>query len=174
MREKWTQAQLPIIFVSAFFRDLRSRQRLIRECQVDAVLHKPITPEELKRALARIPQLAAASEVQTEEVPDTFELDISTAAELLTDYLVIAQERMSSLRAGIIGLAASANHARAALKQVRGDAHKFRGTGSSFGLPEVTRLGAQIEDFIDSMGEKSLTPTNRAKLSGWVEALGLK
>lgn len=172
MREKWTPAQLPIIFVSAFFRDLRSRQRLVRECQVDAVLHKPITPEELKRALARIPQLAAASEGQPDDVPDTFELDISTAAELLTDYLVISQERMSSLRSGILGLAGE--KAKAALKQVRADAHKFRGTGTSFGLPEVTRLGAQIEDFIDSSGEKALTPANRAKLSGWVEALGLK
>ncbi len=172
MREKWTPAQLPIIFVSAFFRDLRSRQRLVRECQVDAVLHKPITPEELKRALARIPQLAAASEVQPDDVPDTFELDISTAAELLTDYLVISQERMSSLRSGILGLAGA--QAKAALKQVRADAHKFRGTGSSFGLPEVTRLGAQIEDFIDANGDKALTPANRAKLSGWVEALGLK
>lgn len=172
MREKWTPAQLPIVFVSAFFRDLRSRQRLTRECQVDAVLHKPITPEELKRALARLPQLASATEGDTAELPDTFELDISTAAELLTDYLVIAQERMVSLRGAILGLTGS--DARGALKQVRADAHKFRGTGSSFGLPEVTRLGAQIEDFIDAHGEKSLTPTNRAKLAGWVEALGLK
>jgi len=45
LRERWTQAQLPIVFVSAFFRDMRSRRRLVRECQVDAVLHKPITPE---------------------------------------------------------------------------------------------------------------------------------
>lgn len=172
MRERWTPSQLPIVFVSAFFRDLRSRQRLTRECQVDAVLHKPITPEELKRALARIPQLAAASEGQPAEPPDTFELDISTAAELLTDYLVIAQERMASLRSSILGLTGA--DARIALKQVRSDAHKFRGTGGSFGLPEITRLGAQIEDFIDQHGDKSLTPTNRAKLSGWVEALGLK
>ncbi len=57
---------------------------------------------------------------------------------------------------------------------VRGDAHKFRGTGGSFGLPEVTRLGAQIEDFIEVQKERALTPTNRAKLAGWVEALGLK
>lgn len=172
MRERWTQAQLPIVFVSAFFRDLRSRQRLTRECQVDAVLHKPITPEDLKRALARIPQLAAASEGQTAEASDTFELDISTAAELLIDYLVIAQERMASMRAAIIGL--TGDDPRVALKQVRNDAHKFRGTGGSFGLPEITRLGAQIEDFIEAQKDKALTPTNRAKLSGWVEALGLK
>jgi DNA-binding response OmpR family regulator len=171
MREKWKQAELPIIFVSAFFRDLRSRQRLINECQVDAVLHKPITPEELKRALGRFPELSPKALPPGEEPPDDFELDISTAAELLTDYLVIAQERMASLRAALNGL--TGPDPKAALKQVRQDAHKFRGTGGSFGLPEVTRLGAQIEDFIEAQKERALSPTNRAKISGWVEALSL-
>jgi DNA-binding response OmpR family regulator len=171
LRERWTQAQLPIVFVSAFFRDLRSRKRLLNECQVDAVLHKPITPEELKRALARIPALAPKALPMGEELPDDFELDITTAAEMLTDYLVIAQERVASLRASLAGLTGA--DPKAALQGVRNDAHKFRGTGGSFGLPEVTRLGAQIEEFIEAQKEKALTPTNRAKISGWVDALSL-
>ncbi len=105
LRQTWTQGQLPIVFVSAFFRDVRSRKRLISECQVDAVLHKPITP--LKSCAGRspvFPALAPKALPAGEEIPDLFELDLSTAAELLTDYLVIAQERMASLQAGIAAL----------------------------------------------------------------------
>jgi len=94
---------------------------------------------------------------------DTFELDLSTAADC---------SRLPGHRARAHGLdalghfAAHRGEPRAALKQVRADAHKFRGTGGSFGLPEITRLGAQNRRLIDQHSEKAIGRPTR-------EALGL-
>lgn len=168
IRKVWPKSKLPILFVSAFFRDLRSRKRLLEQCHVEAVLHKPVTPEDLRRALASLPGMNTPNSV---EVPlDDLELDLSTSVELLTDFLVIAQERMASLKTALRLLSAPGT-AVAALDTIRLEAHRFRGTGTSFGLPEVTRLGGQLEDFIEAQGKEPLSPAGRSRIGGLIEAL---
>ncbi|MBX7113319.1 MAG: response regulator [Myxococcaceae bacterium] len=171
LREKWEPSELPIIFVSAFFRDMRSRQHLQVKCRVDAVLHKPITPEDLKRALAKIPTLAPPPELV--DVPDEIELDITTAVELLSDYLIIATERIDALHKALKALADGEEVE--SLKTLRIEAHRFRGTGGSFGLPELTRLGGQIEDLLDTQKKGApVSATVKAQLNGLVNALAMK
>lgn len=171
VRELWKLGELPLVFVSAFFRDLRSRQRLMNTIRVDAVLHKPVSVEDLKRTLAKFPALSpqAARPLDPEE---ELELDITTAVELLTDYLVLAEERLSNMRQAMAQL--SGEDGKAALKLLRTEAHRFRGTGTSFGLPEVTRLGGQMEDLIERFKERALPPESVASLSGMLEALEVK
>lgn len=176
LRQVWGQKEVPILFVSAFFRDLRSRKRLLEECKVDAVLHKPVTPEDLRRALAALPGMAPSPDAV--DIPlddlDDFELDLTTSVELLSDFLLVAEERMQSLRDGLKGLTEPGPKGAEAAKQVRTEAHRLRGTGGSFGLPEVSRLGGQLEDLMAAHEGKVIPPQTRARISGIIEALGTR
>ena len=130
VRLRWPQAELPILFVSAFFRDIKSRQRLLNVIKVDIVLHKPVSVEDLKRAIARFPGMTP----DPHELPpeEELELDITTAVELLTDFLVLAAERTDNMRTALPEL--RGKDPRNAVKMFRTEAHRFRGTGTSFGL----------------------------------------
>lgn len=175
LRKVWGPKDVPILFVSAFFRDLRSRKRLLEECHVNAVLHKPVTPEDLKRALAQLPGMAPAPvsvEVPLDDLED-FELDLTTSVELLSDFLLIAEERMNNLRDGLKKLAHKEQAAEGA-KTIRTEAHRLRGTGGSFGLPEVTRLGGQLEDLMLAHEKKPIDAQTRAAISGLIDALGAR
>jgi DNA-binding response OmpR family regulator len=170
VRARWSQAELPLIFVSAFFRDIKSRQRLLNVIKVDVVLHKPISVEDLKRAIARFPGMTP----EPQELPpeEELELDITTAVELLTDFLVLAAERTTNMRLALPEL--RGKDAKNAVKTFRTEAHRFRGTGTSFGLPEVTRLGAQMEDLFEKHKEGHLTAAAVASLAGMLDALTVK
>jgi DNA-binding response OmpR family regulator len=176
LRKVWGPKEVPILFVSAFFRDLRSRKRLLEECAVNAVLHKPVTPEDLRRALAQLPGMAPSApesvDVPLDDLED-FELDLSTSVELLSDFLLIAAERMTALRDGLRNLTRKGGEAEAA-KVIRNEAHKLRGTGGSFGLPEVTRLGGQLEDLMVAHETKPIDAQTRSAISGLIEALGTR
>ena len=169
-RAKWGPGELPMIFVSAFFRDIKSRQRLLNVIKVDAVLHKPISVEDLKRAIARFPGMTP--EPQALQPEEELELDITTAVELLTDFLVLAAERTANMRAALPEL--RGKDSKAAAKMFRTEAHRFRGTGASFGLPEVTRLGAQMEDLFEKHKDGPLTAASLAAMTGMLDALEVK
>lgn len=177
LRKVWGPKEVPILFVSAFFRDLRSRKRLLEECHVNAVLHKPVTPEDLKRALASLPGMAPAPAPISVDVPlddlEEFELDLTTSVELLSDFLLIAEERMHNLREGLKKLTHKEEAGEGA-KIIRTEAHRLRGTGGSFGLPEVTRLGGQLEDLMLAHEKKAIDAQTRAAISGLIEALGAR
>jgi DNA-binding response OmpR family regulator len=170
VRLRYPQTDLPIIFVSAFFRDIKSRQRLLNVIKVDAVLHKPVSVEDLKRAIARFPGMTP----DPQELPpeEELELDITTAVELLTDFLVLAAERTTNMRTALPEL--RGKDAKNAVKLFRTEAHRFRGTGTSFGLPEVSRLGAQMEDLIEKHKDKDLGANAVASLAGMLDALTVK
>ena len=170
VRALYSQEQLPLLFVSAFFRDIKSRQRLLNVIKVDAVLHKPISVEDLKRAIARFPGMTP--EPQALQPEDELELDITTAVELLTDFLLLAAERVVNMRAALPEL--RGKEAKAAIKTFRTEAHRFRGTGGSFGLPEVSRLGAQMEDLFEKYKDGTLTAAALASMAGMLDALEVK
>ncbi len=171
LRETWPKGELPIIFISAFYRDLKSRQHLVKKVQVDQVLHKPITPEELKAALGRVPGLANSPPPE-DDADLGFDIDLATSAELLTDFLSIAAERIHTMNDALTRLGTGPEDA--AVAAIRTEAHRFRGTGTSFGLPDVTRLGGLIEDLVEGHKGKALPAPVKAKLSGLVAALELK
>ncbi|MBI3186107.1 MAG: response regulator [Myxococcales bacterium] len=170
VRGRYSREELPIVFISAFFRDLRSRAHLTGPCGVDLVLHKPITGDELRSALERLPFFTLAG--QREEKGLQFQLDGETELELLSGYLVRARERLEMMRSALGAL--GGREERAAIQSLRLEAHRFRGSGASFGLPEVSRLGEKLEDLIDALPNEGLTPPLRAEVTGLVEALGEK
>lgn len=169
-RGKYPVGELPMLFVSAFFRDIKSRQRLLNVIKVDAVLHKPVSVEDLKRAIARFPGMTP--EPQALQPEEELELDITTAVELLTDFLILAAERTANMRAALPDL--RGKEAKAAIKTFRTEAHRFRGTGASFGLPEVSRLGAQMEDLFEKHKDGAITASAHASLAGMLAALEVK
>lgn len=170
IRQRWPQGELPIVFVSAFFRDIKSRQRLLNVIKCDAVLHKPVTVEDLKRSLARFKGFDEPKDLAPEE---ELELDITTSVELLTDFLVLSVERIVNMRRGISQF--GTEHEAQGLKDFRTEAHRFRGTGASFGLPEVSRLGGQMEELLERHKFVPKLPSEvTASLSGMLDALEVK
>ena len=170
IRQRWPQGDLPIVFVSAFFRDIKSRQRLLNVIKCDAVLHKPVTVEDLKRSLARFKGFDEPKDLSPEE---ELELDITTSVELLTDFLVLSVERIENMRRGIALF--GGDHEAQGVKDFRIESHRFRGTGASFGLPEVSRLGGQMEDLLERHKFATKMPSEAtAALSGMLDALEVK
>lgn len=167
LRERFPRDQLPILFVSAFFRDIRSHQHLTRTCQVDAVLHKPVSLETLRRAVERLPSFASSADPG----PD-FQIEVETSLELLAGYVASAKERLEQLRSALAALEGS--NPQTALHFLRAEAHRFHGSGTIYGLPEVTRLGGQLEALAASLSPQGLGQKERATLTGLVEALSEK
>ena len=172
LRRAYPRDRLPIVFVSAFFRDMKSRLHLTRTCQVDLVLHKPISLEELRRAFSRLPGLAPPALPVLEPATEGLELSMTSAVEMIAEYVAVATERVASMQGALEALG-TAGHAtaRGVLKV---EAHRFRGSGGSFGLPEVSRLGAQMEALLDAEPPGELTGATRARLTGLVDALAAK
>jgi len=117
------------------------------------VLHKPVSVEDLKRAIARFPGMTP----DPQELPpeEELELDITTAVELLTDFLVLAAERTTNMRNALSEL--RGKDAKNAVKMFAPSPPLPRHR-TSFGLPEVSRLGAQMEDLIEKHKDKDSAP----------------
>lgn len=177
LRKYYPREKLPIIFVSAFFRDLKSRLHLTSKCQVDVVLHKPLSADELRAALARVPSLAPVGLPMLVEPHQELDLDIdmdvdmSAAVELLADYLARANERVRAMQEALASL--GGENQGPALEVLRAEAHRFHGSGATFGLPELTRLGGQLERVLQGVTGK-VPPATHARLTGLLEALATK
>ncbi|MHB8873376.1 MAG: response regulator, partial [Myxococcaceae bacterium] len=174
LRRLYPREKLSIVFVSAFFRDMKSRLHLTGTCQVDLVLHKPIGIEELRRAFARLPRLAPAALPVLEPVSEAadHELNVASAVEMIAEYLALATERVQAMRSALDALRTPGQET--ALGMLRVEAHRFRGSGGSFGLPEVSRLGAQLEDLLAAEPRGELSAAAHARLTGLIEALEAK
>lgn len=61
---------------------------------------------------------------------------------LVADYLVAAREQAGRMRA--LALSAAVED----LTSLRLSAHRLRGSGQSFGFPEITRIAGKIEDLV--------------------------
>lgn len=187
LRLRYPKDELPILFASAFYRDLKTRTQLLTTVGVDQVLHKPLRAEELKAALLRVPVLAEASMAaltpRPPSAPPLEPLDDDEGsvllleeeaeeAELLSEFLALSQERVVGMQAALSSLGDS----EAAAERLLVDAHRFRGSGGSYGFPELSRLGGLIEDALAARSGKSgaLSSQDRARLVGLVEALAEK
>jgi diguanylate cyclase (GGDEF)-like protein len=61
---------------------------------------------------------------------------------------------------------------REALQMLEVEAHRFAGSGTTFGLPELSRLAKEIEQLVRGRGQELPLPRNvRARLTGLVDAL---
>jgi len=180
LRKRYSSTELPIVFVTAFYRDLKSYRFLTNECGVDALLHKPVVLDQLRAVLTQILDLEPPAPEIDEEGSLDFEVETEflqpgteEEAELLADYLAGLKDKLQGIRASFQSL--DGENGKEALRSLRMDAHRLRGSGASYGYPEVSRIGGAIEDLIDRAGEELLIAgALRARLAGYVEALAVK
>ena len=143
--------EVPVVFVSAFFRDLRSFRRL-KAMGVSSVLHKPMSASMLRSELQS--QLGLSSEIR-EVVYDTNETDSEVrrlttayAEKLVVTYAVEFEQLMQESTAG---------NSQAIARLMR-FCHRLAGTAGTFGQMEVSDVARRIEHRlrerrIDAIGE---------------------
>lgn len=145
LREK--EDRLPLIFVSAFWRDAKSYRRLTSELGVLLVLHKPVILEafrpQIRAVLERLsPRAAAPAEEELDIEVDLGELRAGYAAEL-------------PARAGML-LEAVASLRQRYEPKVASDAlalaHRLHGTAGTYGFSEASRLAGRVEAALANLG----------------------
>lgn len=141
LREK--DNQTAVIFVSAFWRDVKSFETLTQELKVSLIIHKPVMTETFGEQVAAQLCQRSAPPPTTEEHRLLREAFSALSRQYVADLTVRLQELDESLTA------AKANPTAVALTaEARTRAHKIRGTAGSHGLPHVGELIGRIEDIL--------------------------
>jgi diguanylate cyclase (GGDEF)-like protein len=139
-----TEPDLPILFASAFWRDLKSHDLLTRQLKVARVLHKPYTPQEL---LVWVEQAVAPRQPPPPPVPD--EPEASPEEELAAALAQMSEEYGARLGDKVRELSESLDQARAgkagALDETYNLAHKLHGTAGAFGFLHVSAAAGRLE-----------------------------
>jgi diguanylate cyclase (GGDEF)-like protein len=133
---------LPILFASAYWKDLRSHELLTRQLGVTRILHKPYRPHELlvwlEQVLAERPEPVRA-EALVEGPQD--ELAASIAA-LAAEYGARLGEKVAGVEAALKRAEAGS---REALEEAYGVVHKLHGTAGSYGYAGVSAAAKRLE-----------------------------
>jgi diguanylate cyclase (GGDEF)-like protein len=161
VRETYGPKELPILFCSAFYRDLRSFRYLMNECGVTQILHKPVDEGQLLETVRKILDLAVVAEAAGSEDWEA----------LQASYLAGSLERVAAMQRALQALGGADPGPSLTALQI--EAHRFRGSGASFDLPEISRVGGTLEDMLRGLGTapKQVSGPFRAKLEGLVDAL---
>lgn len=157
----------PMVFASAFWKDLTSFKRLTRDLGVAVVTHKPVVPTVLAEQVRRIlgvtlaaPDLEPEIEIMLDETP------ADPLAELRADYLAALPAKVAELTAAI-----GEAHEGAPVATARGLAHRLRGTAGSYGAAEVGAIAGMIEDTLAALEGKPGVPATWDVVDGNLMAL---
>ncbi|MBZ4334703.1 response regulator [Corallococcus sp. AS-1-12] len=142
-----TRPDLPVLFASAFWKDLKSHELLTRQLGVARVVHKPYRPEELAVWLEQLfaaarppPPPREALEADAPAPADDF---AASLALLSADYGAKLPERLATLQA----LLGKGRHGdAAALDEAYNAVHKLHGTAGSYGFRDVSIAAGALED----------------------------
>ncbi|WNG39069.1 response regulator [Archangium violaceum] len=142
-----TQPTLPILFASAFWKDLKSHDLLTRQFKVSRVMHKPYTPQELliwvEQVLARRPPPPPPKALAENTRADD-DLDATLQA-LRAEYGTRLGEKLWELMAAM-------QRARAANPEALEEAyqlvHKLHGTAGSYGFHAVSGAARHLESLL--------------------------
>ncbi len=131
--------RIPIVFVSAFWRDIESYKRLTRELDVALVMHKPL---DAKRLADRVAVLLRKRKARSSEPRMTLPY---ASPDIVRDYARQLPARLEELRNAIARLADDSEDedARFAVRRI---AHKLRGSAGSYGYEEVADVAGRIDD----------------------------
>jgi diguanylate cyclase (GGDEF)-like protein len=132
-------SQVPVVFVSAFWRDLASFNRLTKELGVNLVVHKPVVPAlfaeevegQLERRRAPLPRPGAA-------VEEAFR-------NLKTEYARTLPQKLRDLCGFVREVRADPRDPSAAADALM-RAHRLRGTAGSYGFREVGEAAGLVEE----------------------------
>lgn len=140
-----TQADLPILFASAFWKDLKSHELLTRQLHVARIIHKPYRPEEL---LVWVAQLFA-SVTPPPPPPEALQEVVAVGDDLAASLAALNAEYGARLREKVSGLEALLGRVRAGEKDALDEAytvvHKLHGTAGSYGFAEVSSAAGRLE-----------------------------
>jgi DNA-binding response OmpR family regulator/HPt (histidine-containing phosphotransfer) domain-containing protein len=167
LRERDTE--LPVVFISAYWRDLSTYRRLTDELGVALVLYKPLDAERLAAKVteivrARRPQLEVAEQtyedmegLRAQSEVDGLDLDIEVDEgadqdvtptslpgldDLVNEYTESLPQRIAELRDALRGAESSPEALGHALRL----AHRLRGTAGTYGFEAVSAAAGEIED----------------------------
>ncbi|WP_164019047.1 response regulator [Pyxidicoccus trucidator] len=140
-----TQPDLPVLFASAFWKDLKSHELLTRQLGVARIIHKPYRPEEL---LVWVAQLFAPV-TPPPPPPEALEDEVVVGDDLAASLAALNAEYGSRLREKVGGLEALLGRVRAGEREALDEAytvvHKLHGTAGSYGYAEVSSAAGRLE-----------------------------
>ncbi|WP_426755971.1 response regulator [Myxococcus sp. Y35] len=144
-----TQPKLPVLFASAFWKDLKSHELLTRQLGVVRIIHKPYKPEELLVWVSQLfpapvlppPPPPEALEEAAEEVDLEEDLAASIAA-LNAEYGARLKDKVAELEALLVRVRSGEREALAPACTV---VHKLHGTAGSYGFAEVSLRAGELE-----------------------------
>ncbi|NBD12701.1 response regulator [Corallococcus silvisoli] len=144
-----TRPALPVLFASAFWKDLKSHELLTRQLGVARVVHKPYRPEELAVWLEQLFALAesppAPAEPREPEALDPEDAFAASLAQLSADYGAKLPERLATLQA----LLGRGRHGEASvMEEAYAVVHKLHGTAGSYGFRDVSVAAGKLEDVL--------------------------
>ncbi|QAT89081.1 response regulator/GGDEF domain-containing protein [Corallococcus coralloides] len=144
-----TKPDLPVLFASAFWKDLKSHELLTRQLGVARVVHKPYRPEELAVWLEQLFAVAQPppppQEALEEDAPEPVDDFAASLALLSADYGAKLPERLATLQA----LLGKGRHGdAAALEEAYSVVHKLHGTAGSYGFRDVSITAGALEDVL--------------------------
>ncbi len=155
-----------VVFLSAFWRDLETFQRLTGELSVSLVAYKPIDPLVFAETIGELLRLQPKA---SESIPPTLGVAPADPPDSL-------RARMAQLReAYTLELPGKLEHLEALIdkartrpeltKEAASSAHRLRGTAGAYGFKLVGVLAGQIEDLL---GEYQSSPL-RVRRNLWTE-----
>jgi len=138
-----------IVFLSAFWRDLETFQRLTRELGVSLVAYKPIEPmvfaenivELLRSGHERVDSVRPLPSSLPPDATDTLR---TRMAQLREEYARELPHKLDELESLIEG----AKQRPEATKSAASSAHRLRGTAGAYGFKLVGALAGHIEDLL--------------------------
>jgi diguanylate cyclase (GGDEF)-like protein len=133
-----TQLTLPILFASAFWRDLKSHELLTKQLGVARILHKPYLPQEL---LVWVEQVFASHAAPARE--EAAGEQATTLAELSAGYGARLQEKQREVAAAV---ERARQAGKGALEEALTLVHKLHGTAGSYGFAQVSAAAASLEE----------------------------
>ena len=147
-----TKPDLPVLFASAFWKDLKSHELLTRQLGVARVVHKPYRPEELAVWLEQLfavaqPPPPPRESLDAEGAEDAEPVDdfAASLALLSADYGAKLPERLAMLQA----LLGKGRHGDAeAMEEAYSVVHKLHGTAGSYGFRDVSIAAGALEDVL--------------------------
>ncbi|AKJ01621.1 diguanylate cyclase (GGDEF)-like protein [Archangium gephyra] len=135
---------LPILFASAFWKDLKSHDHLTRQLKVSRVLHKPYTPQELllwleQMLVARPPPPPPAALAESQDSADDLDATFRT---LCAEYGARLEDKLRELTGAMERARAGSKEGLEAAFEL---AHKLHGTAGSYGFHAVSGAARHLE-----------------------------
>jgi diguanylate cyclase (GGDEF)-like protein len=136
-----TEPTLPVLFASAFWKELTSNEPLSRQLRVARILHKPYTPQELFVWVEQV--LAGPTSSRSESLLEGASDDvISAMAALSSEYGARLGEKVRVLTAAVERVLRGETEA---LREAYLHAHRLHGTAGSCGFGAVSAAAGRLE-----------------------------